>query len=370
MEIIINCTIFKKVLDIVSSILYCNYFVSDLGMFWSFILILGLVLVIEILVLLFIFFVYRFIKYKNKRVVSAIVCICLFLLFRFILIEVDIFSNKDFNKSKYIDYNKYVDFDNFELRDRFSYEYDSFYEYESQYEMFLSKYSTYEVKFLEGVDYYFFGFGNRRKLLFHNSFLIDIDSGEVLYSFDLDDFMVIPNLYTVIMKSADGEYIKVYEDNYGVHYVDNNRDFLIEGTGSFIDLFSFDKQEYSNIKRVLYGEILFNIRDSAIYPNILVYDFPWYRDAAIGSMVLKYTNNSDLIKEWVLSIDSLYDGQNRGVHEIDNLGELLYIISNYEGIRRDLVDRIIEEGERVSSSTCLSGIVDYEKRELYPNLWY
>ena len=90
---------------------------------------------------------------------------------------------------------------------------------------------------------------------------------------------------------------------------------IIEGTNYHINLYTFENEKYQNTLKVLYGEILFNIKDSIIYPNIIVYDKPWYRDAAITSMVLKKTNNTDLIKPWVDNITDLYDRQNGGVEE-------------------------------------------------------
>ena len=43
-------------------------------------------------------------------------------------------------------------------------------------------------------------------------------------------------------------------------------------------------------------------------------------------MVLKQTKNEELIKKWIKEISSIYDLQNRGNDEVDNLGELLYIL--------------------------------------------
>ena len=141
-----------------------------------------------------------------------------------------------------------------------------------------------------------------------------------------------------------------------------------------MSLYDFHNQKYQNIKKVLYGEILFNIKDSTIYPNILVYDKPWYRDAALTSMVLKQTNNTDLISDWVDNINELYDKQNKGNEEADNLGELLYILSTQDNINYNLVNKIEAEAKRIAKNNSkgyyLNGTTDFSDMNLYQNLWY
>ena len=127
------------------------------------------------------------------------------------------------------------------------------------------------------------------------------------------------------------------------------------------------------MKKVLYGEILFNIKDSKIYPNIIVYEKPWYRDAAITSMVLRQTNNTDLIIDWINNIDEIYD-KNNGEEEPDNLGELLYLLSLQEEENESLIDRIEEEAIRIAEENpngyYIYGRTDMSNQYLYQNLWY
>ena len=55
----------------------------------------------------------------------------------------------------------------------------------------------------------------------------------------------------------------------------------------------------------------------------------------MACMVLKQTNNTDLVSKWISSIDKIYDEQNFGIKEVDNLGELLYMISTQENKNDD-----------------------------------
>ena len=42
--------------------------------------------------------------------------------------------------------------------------------------------------------------------------------------------MIIPNIYTVIIKTKDNKFIKIFEDNEGIHYSVNGKDKIIDGT--------------------------------------------------------------------------------------------------------------------------------------------
>ena len=82
-----------------------------------------------------------------------------------------------------------------------------------------------------------------------------------------------------------------------------------------------------------------------IYPNVIVYDKPWYRDAALACMVLKQTNNIDMISNWIENIDEIYDMQNSNIKEPDNLGQLLYMMSCIENKNYELIDKILGKDE-------------------------
>ena len=246
--------------------------------------------------------------------------------------------------------------------------------YAEEYNDFLSNYNCETEEVFYSSNYFFFGLGNRKKLLFKDNSVIDINTQESIYTFDIKSSIVIPNLYMVIIETNDNEFIKIKEDNNGVHIINKDKDEIIKGTDYYIELFEFKNQKYQNIKKVLYNEILFNIKDSVIYPNLLVYDKPWYRDAAMVSMVLKQTNNTDLISDWVSNINEIYDKQNKGNEETDNLGELLYIISTQKNINSKLLAKIEKEALEIANNNkngyYLSGSTDYSNRPMYQSLWY
>ena len=88
-------------------------------------------------------------------------------------------------------------------------------------------------------------------------------------------------------------------------------------------------------------------------------------------MVLKETNNTDLISSWVKNISEIYDKQNNGNKEPDNLGQLLYILSTQKNINYKLVNKIENEAKGISKNKkYLSGTTDFKERPLYQNLWY
>lgn len=246
--------------------------------------------------------------------------------------------------------------------------------YKKEIEQFQEEFDTVEVNSLNWTDYYYFGLGNRRKLVYRPGVLLDIDTKEVVESFTEEEHFVIPNSYTVIIKTKENDYIKIVEKEDGVHFVKNKEEKVIEGTTTKINLYSFKGQKYEQMKKELYGETLFNIKEGVIYPNFIVYEKPWYRDGAMTCMVLKQTKNTDLIKDWVAKIEDIYDRQNAGIEEADNLGELLYILSTQEDKREDLIDKIEEEAERIARENpdgyYITGKTDFGSQPLYQNLWY
>ena len=377
-EIIINNAMFLRVVNIISKILECNYYVSAFGAVKASILAIIIILFISIII----YFIIKFIKKlktienKDKKILTIVLIALLILLIQCIFITIEtskryemiiwkrVVSDNEFN-TRFLDNSIFTE--------KYENDINSFKTYINEYKDLLNKYNHTDIDYLNNNNYFFFGLGNRRKLLFKDNKLIDLDTKYNVYSFNSNSALVIPNLYTVLIKTNDNKYIKIKEDNNGVHYITDDKDEIIKGTNTYIELYNFDNQKYQNIKKVLYNEILFNIKDSKIYPNILVYDKPWYRDAALAAMVLKQTNNVDLISNWVKNITEVYDKQNKGNKETDNLGELLYLISTGKNINTKLVKKIEDEANRIvknNKNNYLTGTTDFKERPLYQNLWY
>lgn len=382
-QVIINSICFKGVLKNIGKVLNKTYFITNYGPVKTILFELLAIIIIIILLIIIkkLIDILRNDKDKDKKIFfsSLIILACIGIECVFILInvsqELNLFLVKKIEPKNEITIpTSKIDNISTTFKDYYKGEINSLNNYLEEYNQFKKKYSTTSVNNLNEIDYYFFGMGNRRKMVYVNDSLIDIDTEEIIYSFEIEERMIIPNEYSVIIQTSNNDYIKIYEDNNGVHYNKNGKDSIIKGTNTKINLYTFDNQEYKNIKKTLYGEILFNIKDSTIYPNILVYDKPWYRDAALAAMVLKQTNNSDLIKDWVNNITEIYDKQNNGIEEPDNLGELLYIISTQEEKNYELVYDIIEEANRILKSNpngyYIYGKTDYQDEYLYQNLWY
>ena len=379
-QIINNSFIFTKVMEMVQEIIKPNFFVGAIG--------LSKTIIIEGLIILLttgmIFLGIKCWKYQGKKLNKIIACLCIITLFLgvesiFIGIE-STEENQKFLKKELV--NKQEEFTpknkifylSKEFKKKYKKEISSLEDYLTELEEFKKNTPTRKVENKTLKDYYYFGMGNRRKLVYRPGKIIDVEAKKVLYTFEEEEYLIIPNCYTVLIHTKNDSYIKIMEDEVGIHYIKDENDEIIKGTNTQVDLYSFENQQYQNMKKELYGEILFNIKDSIIYPNIVVYDKPWYRDAAITSMVLKETNNTDMIKDWVLNIEEIYDKQNSGIKEADNLGELLYIISTQEEKKEDLIRRIEEEAERIAKENpdgyYIYGKTDFGDQVRYQNLWY
>lgn len=379
LEILINTNIYLKIVDYAKSILNTNYLVANLG--------LGKALIIEVILVLFIIYLIRImIKFacklkKGKLIINLLVIsstiVLIILTFyslentkkynRFLIFKLD-------NKTETIISKTKIDYLDKDFLKYFKEEIESVKKYQEEYNTFKMNYEHVTNNDLNWSDYYFFGLGNRRKLYYKPNVILDIDTKEIIYSFTEKCHLLIPNEYSIIIQTQENDFIKIKEDEEGVHFIKNGKDEIIEGTKEKINLYSFEKEKYQNIKKVLYGEILFNIKNSKIYPNIVVYDNVWYRDAAITTMVLSKTNNLDLIKDWLNNIEDIYDKQNSGIEETDNLGEVLYLISKSDNKNEELIDKIEEEAERLAKENSEGyypyGKTDFGDQYLYQNLWY
>ena len=380
-ELIINNYIFIKVLDLVKGVISKNYLMTNLGTIPTIILELIIILIIGIIIFLIVNIIKSIKKEKNKEkkvllyssILGLVILIeCIFIMLNSIEIQNKFLIFDLSNKNQEIVSKSKIEYTNKDFKEYFKKELSSLNEYNKELYNLKQTYQTKEVKNINWSDYYYFGMANRRKMMYQKNKIIDVDTKEVIKSFEEKEHYIIPNLYTVIIETIDGKYISIKEDKDGIHYIVNKKDTLLDNNK--VELYSFNNQEYSNIKKVLYGELLFNIKDEVIYPNIIVYNNPWYRDAALTSMVLKQTNNTDLISNWVNNITDIYDLQNGGIQEPDNLGELLYILSTQNNPNKELIDRVEQEAERIATSNpngyYIYGKTDFGDQHLYQNLWY
>lgn len=174
--------------------------------------------------------------------------------------------------------------------------------------------------------FFLFGMGNRQKFIYKNYQLIAFDNDSVVFHAEkaLND-SIMPADYSVVINTKNGT-ITIIEDEEGIWISNNNQKQQISDKRCLLKLPSFKRFKYGQILRVLHHEILFNIHNSRIYPNLFVYKAPFYRDAFMAALCLEKTGNTHLIESWLLEEKDVYDMQN-GEAEVDNLGEMLYLLS-------------------------------------------
>ena len=212
-------------------------------------------------------------------------------------------------------------------------------------------------------NFFLFGMGDREKYIYKNSSLIRYKDNKIIYAWKGCTEEFIYDKYTVILTKNDGGRVVLTENEDG---------FFVDGkclTSSKINLPDFEEHKYPKQLRILHHEVLINIIDGKPVPNYFVYKKPWYRDSAMMGMVLKATNNLHLIKDWILSLTDLYDRNNAGNSEPDNLGQLLYLISLVDDKSNPMVEKAINEAKGICKSGVLTGLTDFGNHEIYSTLW-
>lgn len=217
------------------------------------------------------------------------------------------------------------------------------------------------------ADFFFFGMGNRDKYIYKDGVLYNALSKEIVREWEVRDVEILPSEYTVKLTTNDGERIQLHEDEESFWIIDsNNRDQV---TSHPIELPRFEGHPYERTLRVLLHEILINIVKSKPVPNYLVYDKPWYRDAAMMAMCLEKTGNLNLIREWILNLREPFDRNNADHREADNLGEVLYLISLVSDKTHPLVQEILNHIPEFREGESISGMTDFSQHPVYQTKW-
>ena len=222
---------------------------------------------------------------------------------------------------------------------------------------------------------FFFGMGNRTKLMIklkgNDGILEDLTHNKELFHYHgVRKVEIAPSDYRVSMELADGKKCDVFENERGVFWGTDKTVSIVGGTHAVVKLPTFSNNPFGKVLRVLLHDVLFNVKNGKVYPNIFVYDKPWLRDAAMGGMVLEKTGNTHLIKNWVQGMDTFYDLQNGGARERDNLGEFLYLKGLFPASENDKsIDRVCAEIKRHvvrrNSKTYIEGLVDFQPNNQY-----
>jgi hypothetical protein len=130
--------------------------------------------------------------------------------------------------------------------------------------------------------------------------------------------------------------------------------------------------------KILYHEIMFSIIDGVPYARLFDYfhnekgeakKIIWYRDIAYVGLFLEAVGRTDLIDNFIMNIQDMYDG-NRNVKEPDNLGQILYLQSLVEHPNYAFVQDIVNEAKRICDDDGnLTGTTDGSRSSAYQNGW-
>ncbi|MBQ7760852.1 MAG: hypothetical protein IJ400_02240 [Clostridia bacterium] len=211
--------------------------------------------------------------------------------------------------------------------------------------------------------FYLFGMGHREKYLYKCGSLIRIADNSVIHKWAVMKESFIYDEYTIILTLTNGQIVKLYENEIGFYIND-----VCLATGK-LNLPSFEEYKYPKQLRILHHEVLISFLDNIPVPNFYVYNTAWYRDGAMMALVLEKTGNIHLLQDWALSITQLYDRNNKGNCEPDNLGQLAFVLSFFVDKSYPLIQDIIAEAKRIMKNGLLTGMTDYNHHEIYSTLW-
>ncbi len=223
-------------------------------------------------------------------------------------------------------------------------------------------------------QFYIFGFGPREKYIYkQGGELIQFNTGKVVRKFDVKREKFLFDRYRVVIWTNDERTYDLYENENGV-YLDNITNGTREEsecltTSKRINLPDFEEYKYPEQLRILHGEILTSFLGKDPVPNIYVYKKPWYRDGAMMALCLEKTGNLHIMRDWALGITDLYDRNNKGNCEPDNLGQLAFVLSCFVDKTYPLVKEIEIEAKRIMENGLLTGMTDYNHHEIYSTLW-
>lgn len=221
-------------------------------------------------------------------------------------------------------------------------------------------------------QFYIFGMGHRKKHLYKDGTLTEIESGRVVLKWDVESESLLIDRYKVVLFTKDNKKILIEENEEGLYVsdiTDGERRDTVCLAESKISLPDFEEYKYPEQMRVLHAELLTSFIGTTPVPNIYVYNTAWYRDSAMMALALEKTGNIELLRPWALSVTELYDKNNKGNCEPDNLGQLLFVLSYFVSPEYPLVKELVNEAKRITEDGLLRGITDYNRHEIYSTLW-
>ena len=213
---------------------------------------------------------------------------------------------------------------------------------------------------------FLFGMGDRQKYIYRSGELIEWPSLRVVDKWTVKSEVLIPPAYSVWIRTPHAM-VHIHEDQHGLWVDEGSKKTQL--ANSFVRLPDFRGTRFPNVLRTLHHDILVNIVNGKPLPNLLVYDRPWYRDAAMTAMVLKRTGNIDLIRNWILSLREPFDRNNGAVEEADNLGEVLFLVSCVSNRKHPVVEKVLNSVSRFRRDHYIVGRTDFNEHPVYQTKW-
>ena len=217
------------------------------------------------------------------------------------------------------------------------------------------------------VNFFFFGMGDRLKMVYRDGVLYNAKTSKILRRWKVKTALIVPSEYLVHLELENGKAVDIQEDTQGVYVYENNMQVIM--AESRLGLPSFEGKKYASVLKVLHHEILMNVDEGLPLPNFLVYQKTNYRAAAMMTMVLKQTNNLNLISNWVVNLKEPYNRSIEGSPEIDNLGEVLYIVSMVSDSKHPLIEKILEEADGYKNNDYIEGKTEDSFHPVYQTKW-
>ncbi len=222
-----------------------------------------------------------------------------------------------------------------------------------------------------GAKFWLAGVGQRRKLLFTPQGLFDARSGECVRPWQNATLRFSPDEIGVEIETLGLE-ARAWEDETGVWMEEANEARLLShelSGGPQVTFASFAGHPHAALLRKLAHEIHVNVVDGLPLPNLLVYDQPWHRDAAMMALVLQKTGNLGLLEKWVAGLRDPFDYNNKGHREPDNLGQMLVILALLDQAHHPLRDTILRLTSEFGKENYIEGITDYAPHPVYQTKW-
>jgi hypothetical protein len=215
-----------------------------------------------------------------------------------------------------------------------------------------------------------FGMGSRRRKLLYaeGGRLLDALTLEAIRTWDLVGEEIHAAEYRVALESRDGRRTIIEEDQEGV-WLREAGDRIALTTGCQVCLPRFEGHPYSSCLRALHAELLVNLMPVGPVPNLWVYPRPWYRDAAMMLMCLKQTGNLPLVEDWVMGLHKVWDRNNNGEPEADNLGQILFMASLFGAHSHPVVKKVVAALPAYHRDGYVVGKTDGAEHPVYQTKW-